>query len=49
MAKRYLNRFSIDEDDQFEIHVKDYKYMYTIRKEDIYRAAVEVMLNAQQG
>ena len=24
MATKYMNRFAIEEDDQFEIHVKDY-------------------------
>ena len=47
MARKYMNRFAIDEDDQFEIHVKDYKcdnkYMYNAA------AAEEVMRKAQQG
>ena len=38
---KYLNRFSIEEDDQFEIHVKDYS--------DFYNAAKEVILKAKQG
>ena len=51
MAKKYLNRFSIEEDDQFEIYVKDYpdKYWFKMRHIDYYKAAKEVMLEAQQG
>ena len=54
MAMKYMNRFAIREDDQFEIHVKDYKdQSYTlctgIIKKDFYKAAKEVMLQAQQG
>ena len=49
MTRIYLNRFAIEEDDQFEIHVKDYKDKYSLKKEDIYNAAKEVMLKAQQG
>ena len=48
MARKYMNRFAIEEDDQFEIHVKDYKNEYLIGKE-MYNAAKEVMLKAQQG
>ena len=49
MARKYLNRFAIEEDDQFEIHVKDYKDKDWLYEEDIYNAAKEVMLKAQQG
>ena len=49
MARKYLNRFAIEEDDQFEIHVKDYKDKGWIDEEDIHNAAEEVMLKAQQG
>ena len=51
MARKYMNRFAIEEDDQFEIHVKDYpaKYYYDIGKKEVYNAAKEVMLKAQQG
>ena len=49
IAKKYMNRFAIDEDDQFEIHVKDYTDKGTIGKEEIYNVAEEVMLKAQQG
>ena len=51
MARKYMNRFSIEEDDQFEIHVKDYKdkYYYDVRQQDYYNTAEEVMLKAQQG
>ena len=50
MAKIYMNRFAIEEDDQFEIHVKDYKDKYDMDNEkDMYNAAKEVMLKAQQG
>ena len=31
MAKKYMNRFAIEEEDQFEIHVKDYNNEYNIR------------------
>ena len=46
-----MNRFAIEEDDQFEIHVKDWtdKYYYNVSEEDIYNAAEEVMLKAKQG
>ena len=49
MARKYMNRFAIEEDDQFEIHVKDYKDKERINEEDTYNAAEEVMLKAQQG
>ena len=49
MARKYMNRFAIEEDDQFEIHVKDYKDKKRIDEEDFYNAAEEVMLKAQQG
>ena len=48
MARKYLNRFAIEEDDQFEIHVEDYKDNYST-KEKMYKAAEEVMLKSQQG
>ena len=44
-----MNRFAIEEDDQFEIHVKDYTDKDLIDEKDIYNAAEEVMLKAQQG
>ena len=51
MAIKYLNRFSIEEDDQFEIHVKDYpdKDYFNVNETDYYNAAKEVILKAQQG
>ena len=51
MAIKYLNRFSIEEDDQFEIHVKDYpnKSRFDSGETDYYNAAKEVILKAQQG
>ena len=51
MAIKYLNRFSIEEDDQFEIHVKDYPDTgyYDIGNEEMYNVAKEVILKAQQG
>ena len=51
MAIKYLNRFSIEEDDQFEIHVKDYsdKRYSNMSETDFYNAAKEVILKAQQG
>ena len=42
-----MNRFAIEEDDQFEIHVKD--YTDKINKLEMYNVAKEVMLKAQQG
>ena len=46
-----MNRFAIEEDDQFEIHVKDYKDKdyYDVSEKDFINAAKEVMLKAQQG
>ena len=49
MANLYMNRFAIEEDDQFEIHVKDYKIYNWTGEEEMYTAAAEVMLRAQQG
>ena len=49
MARKYMNRFAIEENDQFEIHVKDYKDQNGLYKEDIYNAAKEVLLKAQRG
>ena len=56
MAKMYMNRFAIEEDGQFEIHVKhcsygrSYNRRYGIIDEnELYNAAKEVMLKAQQG
>ena len=43
-----MNRFAIEEDDQFEIHVKQCSYHYHIGDECMYNAAEEVMLRAQQ-
>ena len=40
-----MNRFSIEEEDQFEIHVKDFTDKYFIDGEDIYNVAEEVFLN----
>ena len=48
-----MNRFAIEEDDQFEIHVKDctddINQRYKYSEKDCYKAAEEVMLKAQQG
>ena len=49
MATIYMNRFAIDENDQFEIHVKDYRYPNFSGKGAIFNAAEEVFLKAQQG
>ena len=49
MAIKYLNRFSIEEDDQFEIHVKDYPNKWFISETDFYNVAKEVILKAQRG
>ena len=44
MAPLYMNRFAINEDDQFEIHVKDNADKYWMQEKDSYNAAEEVML-----
>ena len=44
-----MNRFAIEEDDQFEIHVKDYTDKRRITSGENYKAAEEVMRKAQQG
>ena len=50
MAIKYLNRFSIEEDDQFEIHVKDYPIeWFKMSVTDNYNAAKDVILKAKQG
>ena len=49
MAIKYLNRFSIKEDDQFEIHVKDYPNKGYMSKKFCCNVVKEVMLKAQQG
>ena len=49
VATKYMNRFAIKEDDQFEIHVKRCPYHYFIGEECTYNAAEEVMLRAQKG
>ena len=50
MAKMFMNRFAIEEDDQFEIHVKRCTNQYwLLDEEEMYNAAIEVMLKAQQG
>ena len=50
MAKIYMNRFAIEEDDQNEIHIKDYTDNDRIFAEtEICKSAEEVMLQAQRG
>ena len=49
MARKYMNRFAIEEDDQFEMHVKDYTNQDDIDEKEMYNAAEEVILKAQQG
>ena len=49
MARKYMNIFAIEEDGQFEIHVKDYTNKWWIGEKAVYNAAKEVMLKAQQG
>ena len=50
MAKIYINRFAIEEDDQNEIHIKDYTDNDRIFAEtEICKSAEEVMLRAQRG
>ena len=52
MAKLYLNRFSIEEDDQFEIHVKDFTDKDVVDGGDIYKVTEELISNerlVQQG
>ena len=48
MARKYMNRFAIEEEDQFEIHVKEYNDKIQIGVEETFKAAEEVMLKAQQ-
>ena len=50
-AKICMNKFSIEEEDQFEIHVKDYpdRYSFQMSERDYYNAAKDVILEAQQG
>ena len=49
MAKIYLNRFAIEEEHQFEIHVKYENDELFDRDEDIKNVAEELLLKAQQG
>ena len=51
MSRKYMNRFAIEEDNQFEIHVKDYTDTSRdlLDVNDIYNAAKEVMFKAHQG
>ena len=49
MAKVYMNRFAIQEDDQFEIHIKEVNIDSRIYEEQMKNAAQEVMLKAQEG
>ena len=49
MARKYMNRFAIEEGDQFEIHVKDCTDTDYLDEEEMYNVAEEVMLKAQQG
>ena len=46
-----MNKFTIEEADQFEIHVKDYpdKGYLDIGNEEMCNTAEEVMRKAQQG
>ena len=44
-----MNRFAIGEDDQFEIHVKDYTNKGWIGEKEMYNATEELMLKAQEG
>ena len=45
-----MNRFAIEEDDQFEIHVIDHtEKHYGIGQEEMNNAAKEVMRKAQKG
>ena len=43
-----MNRLAIEEDNQFEIHVKEYNNKIIIGAEETYKTAEEVMLKAQQ-
>ena len=50
MSKLYMNRFAIEEDEQFEIHVKNVNSHYRTKyHKGIYHTVKEVMLKAQQG
>ena len=49
MAKVYMNRFAIQEEDQFEIHIKQVEIDVLIYEEQMMNAAEEVVLKAQEG
>ena len=52
MGKMYMNRFAIQEEDQFEIHIKEVDIdsrNYIICEEQMKNVAEEVMLKAQEG
>ena len=49
VATLFVNRIAMEEDDQFEIHVKYCTDSHFTTEEEIYNAAKEVMLQAQQG
>lgn len=50
LTKIYMNRFAIQEDDQFEIHFKYYiGRRCFLGKDEICNVAAEVMLKARQG
>ena len=49
MGNIYMNRFAIQEEDQFEIHIKQVEIDVLIYEEQMKNAAEEVMLKAQEG
>ena len=44
-----MNRFAIQEEDQFEVHIKQVEIDASIYEEQMKNAAEEVMLKAKKG
>ena len=49
IATRYINRFAIEEDDQFEIHVYHFKDEYWIKKKGICETIEQLIDKAKKG
>ena len=49
IATRYINRFAIEEDDQFEIHVFHYKNEMRMDEEEIIESMEEFINKAKKG
>ena len=49
MATRYMNRFAIEEDDQFEIHICQYKDTTFIREDKICKTIEQLIKKAEKG